>query len=628
MKRNIYVLILALITIGAYSQTHEVHKEFGQAWGGGASVDINNDGHLDFYITGQKNNPAPSPDSERWNRLYFYNPGTHDYDSTGTNLNVIDRANLDWADIDGDGLVDLLGAEHSWSNYHSGVYKNLGDGQFDSLGWPMPSKTMAAAWADFNNDGWLDYVCISNDSAASAVMINNGDNTFETTNTEVFDGLYFGLGYVEVLDYNNDGFMDFFLSANVDNVDKSANDDARVISDIFINYDEEPGNFFRAYLGKTDANTAGMIYMKGNGGVDFADFNSDGWVDMVLHGEGGSGTLEPSGGADIWSCISHVYLNQQDGTFADKPQAAFQADLRPLNSTGVATAAIDWNVDGHYDLILTGWNPPTVNTQSGYLYHGDGAGNFAEVGRVPGGSETVLLFNDWNDDGVLDYLVSGHCWDAMWYAAEEVGRTASVFFNTNTGTANVKPGAPTNLAADVSGRDVTLSWDAATDDLTPAATLSYEYFLKDGEGNFMTAPASFVGGDMDGKRHILKLGNAYLNTFAILQGLPDDTYTWGVQAIDASYEGSAFATGTFTVTNVGTSKIKSVPVADIYSFGNTLVVRTLEAEDALVSVYNLIGQRIASRNISGEFQLNLPQGIYIVSVETDSNIQTGKVFIR
>ncbi|MBC8485104.1 MAG: T9SS type A sorting domain-containing protein, partial [Bacteroidetes bacterium] len=46
------------------------------------------------------------------------------------------------------------------------------------------------------------------------------------------------------------------------------------------------------------------------------------------------------------------------------------------------------------------------------------------------------------------------------------------------------------------------------------------------------------------------------------------------------------------------------------------------------SVYNLIGQRIASRNISGEFQLNLPQGIYIVSVETDSNIQTGKVFIR
>jgi hypothetical protein len=630
MKRSIYILILALITLGAYSQTHEVHVELGQAWGGGSSIDINNDGHLDFYMTGRKNNPAPSPDSERWNRMFFYNSSTNEYDNVGTNLKVIERANLDWADIDGDGLLDLLGTEHSWDTYHSGVYRNLGDGQFDSLGWPMPPRTQAAAWADFDNDGWLDYVCISNIEDASCVMINKGDNTFDTTNTEVFDGLFFGLGYVEVLDYNNDGFMDFFLTANVDNADKSANDNARVISDIFINYDEEPGNFYRALLGKTENNAAGMIYMKGNGGVDFADFNSDGWIDMALHGEGGTGTIET--GTEDWTCISHVYLNQQDGTFADKAQPAFQADLRPLSSSGVGTGVIDWNIDGHYDLIITGWNPPTVNTQAGYLYHGDGAGNFIEVGRVPGASETILLFNDWNNDNVLDYLVSGHSWDPMWYdtaqATSEVGRTAAVYFNTNTGTANVKPSAPGNLTADVDGGNVTLSWDASTDDLTPASSLSYEYFLKDGDGNYMIAPASFVGGDMDGKRKVLKLGNACLNDFVILKGLPGDTYTWGVQAIDASYEGSAFATGTFTVEGTGANTLKRVPVAEIYSFDNTLVVRTLEAREAVVSVYNLVGQRIASTNISGEFQLSLPQGIYIVSVETDSNIQTSKVFIK
>jgi hypothetical protein len=628
MRKNFYVLMLALITMGAYSQTHEVHVELGQAWGGGSSVDINNDGYLDFYITGQKNNPAPSENSERWNRMFFYNPSTKEFDSTGTNLKVIDRANLDWADIDGDGLLDLLGTEHSWDNYHSGVYRNLGNGQFDSLGWPLPPKTEAAAWADFNNDGWLDYVCISNDSASSAVMINNGDNTFEATNTEVFEGLFFGLGYVEVLDYNNDGYMDFFLTANVDNGDLSRNDGARVISDIFINFDEEPGNFFRAYLGKTDNNPAGMIYMKGNGGVDFADFNSDGWIDMALHGEGGAGTGEPGEGEDIWTCVSHVYLNQQDGTFTDKPQAAFQPDLRPLNSTGVGTATIDWNYDGNYDLIITGWNPPTVNTQAGYLYNGDGAGNFTEVGRVPGGSETVLLFNDWNDDGFYDYLVSGHCWDAMWYAESEVGRTASVFFNANTSTPNQPPSAPTNLEAVVDGENVSLTWDAATDDKTPESALSYEYFLKDGDDHYMIAPASFVGGDMDGKRKVVKLGNACLNDFVILKELPSGEYSWGVQAIDASYEGSAFATGTFSISGTGINPAERVRVADIYSYDHNLVVRIRDASDAVVSVYNLAGQRMVSRNISGELQLSLPNGIYVVSVETDSNIQTGKVFIK
>lgn len=626
MKKHFTILVLALISIWAYSQTHEVHLELGQAWGGGTSVDINSDGYLDFYITGQKNNPAPSPDSERWNRMFFYNPSTKEYDSTGTNLEVIDRANLDWADIDGDGYLDLLGTEHSFDNYHGGIYKNKGDGQFEKLDWPMPVKTIAAAWADFNNDGMIDYVCISNDSLSSAIMINKGDGTFDTTNTEVFDGMYFGLGYVEVIDYNNDGFMDFFVSANVDNIDKSMNDDARVLSDIFINYDEEPGNFFRAQLGKTSENP-GSIYMKANGGVDFADFNGDGWIDMVLHGEGGAGTLEPASG-DIWACISHVYLNKKDGTFEEKTQAAFQADLRPLSSSGTGTATIDWNYDGHYDLIFTGWNPPTVNTQAGYLYHGDGAGNFTEVGRVPGGSETILLFNDWNDDGFLDYLTSGHCWDAMWFGEEEVGRTAAVFFNTNTSSANDRPDAPANLAVDIDGHDVMFSWDASSDTKTPSASLSYEFFLKDGDGNFVIAPASFVGDDMDGKRKILKMGNAMLNTFVDLRDLDYDNYTWGVQAIDASYDGSVFATHVFGHWATGVRDVKSVSLADIYSYDNTLVVRGKSYKNLDVSIYNLVGQRMLEKRISGDFTTHLPAGIYIVKVSAKGKYQTRKVSIR
>jgi hypothetical protein len=625
MRKTIYVFALALLTAGAYAQTHEVHVELGQAWGGGSSVDINNDGYLDFYITGNKNNPKPNPDSERWNRMFFYNPATDEYDSVGTNLLVTERSNLDWADIDGDGLVDLIAAEHSFDNYHAGVYKNLGTGQFELLDWPIPSRTVAAAFADFNNDGWMDYVCVSQDSAKSAVMINNGDNTFETTNVDNFGGFRFGLGYVEVLDYNNDGFMDFFVSGNVDN--SYLLEGARVMADIFINYDEEPGNFYRANLGKTESNPDGVMYMKANGGVDFADFNSDGWIDFALHGEGGAGTGEPASG-DIWTCVSHVYLNTQDGSFVDKPQSAFQPDLRPLGSSGVSTGTIDWNNDGYYDLIITGWNPPTVMTQAAYLYHGDGAGNFTDQGRVPGASETVLLFLDWNADDVLDYLVSGHCWDAMWYAAEEVGRTASVYFNTNTSSPNVKPSAPANLEATVDGSNVELTWDAATDDKTPAASLAYEYFLKDGDGNFVVAPASFVGGDHDGLRKVLKLGNAYLNKFVKLHNLPDGNYTWGVQAIDASYAGSAFATGTFKIGGVSVKDVKTTSMADIYSYDNNLIVRIKSSGKADVAIYNMIGQNIVSKMISGEYSTELPTGVYLVKVASEGKVQINKVFIK
>ncbi|NMB72781.1 MAG: T9SS type A sorting domain-containing protein [Bacteroidales bacterium] len=644
MKRLLYRFVFVMAVTVAYSQTITTRPDLGQAWGAGTSVDINNDGYLDFYIAGAKNNPKEPlldeegnpldlnqdgiPDTtERWQRMYFWNPETNQYENVVTSLRITDRPNLDWYDVDGDGLLDLLATEHSFGFYHGGVYKNLGNGLFQKLDIPVPVKANAGAWADFNNDGYIDFVVLSNDVGASGIYINQGDNTFVATNTDVFGEFSYGLAYCEVIDYNNDGFMDVFVTANCDNASAEINDGARVIADVFINYDEEPGNFYRAYLGKTANNTSGCIYMKGNGGVDFADINGDGWIDMVLHGEGGQGTFEPASG-DVWTCISHVYINQKDGTFADKPQASFQADLRPLNSTGSGTAIIDWNNDGNFDLFITGWNPPTVNTQAGYLYTGDGAGNFTEVGRVPGASETVILLNDWNNDGFPDYLVSGHSWDDMFYPTEaEKGRTAALMLNPNASSVNNPPSAPAGLTATVNGSDVVLSWNEATDDKTPAKSLSYEYFLKDAQGNFLIAPASFVGGEKDGLRKVIKMGNACLNKFVKLRGLADGQYTWGVQAIDAMYKGSPFATGTFTVGSSGVVERK-VSIAKIYASGNTLNIRTFSGDKMRLAVYNILGQPVLQEDFSGNFTRELPFGAYIVKVTSSGKVQTAKVVIE
>jgi len=640
MKKLFYIALMVCAVTMVKAQTTEIHQELGQAWGGGASVDVNNDGHLDFYISGKKNNPQePLLDedgvpldlggdgtvdtTERWQRLYLYNTNTNTYDVTATSLRVVDRTNMDWYDVDGDGLLDVLATEHSYDFYHGGVYKNNGDGLFTKLDWPVPAKGNAGAFADFNNDGFIDYACIATEAGTSGIYINNGDNTFTQTNTDVLGEYVYGLGYLEVLDYNNDGFMDIFVTANCDNPE--ANDNARVIADIFINYDEEPGNFYRAYLGKSANNMSGPIYQKGNGGVDIADFNSDGWLDIALHGEGGSGTIEQEAGD--WTCISHVYINQKDGTYVDKAQAAFQADLRPLNSTGVGTAPFDWNNDGNMDLFITGWDPAEgISTQAGFLYSGDGAGNFSEVGRVPGASETIILFNDWDNDGELDYLCSGHSWDAMWYPNEaDKGRTASVMFNE--AGANAAPSAPTGLTATVDGSNVTLEWAEATDDKTPAKSLSYEYYLKNSDGDFLIAPASFVGGENDGLRKVVKTGNCFLNTFVKLKGLADGTYTWGVQAIDAKYAGSSFANGSFTIGENGINTFVR-EFADVYSYNNTIFVKGLTLNSAHLSVYNVVGQEVLNTEITSDFAGELPAGVYLVKLSAEQGVQVTKVMVR
>ena len=643
MKKLFYTCFVALLSMGLFAQTHVVHQELGQAWGGGASVDIDGDGDLDFYIAGKKNNPqepfldgAGNPidfdqngiadTTERWQRLYLLTESG--YIETPTNLRIVDRANLDWADINGDGLVDLFGTEHSFNDYgkpddpwyHGGVYTNDGDGNFTKLNWPLYERTNAGAFADFNNDCHMDYVGISVDSAGSFVYINQGDDTFEETGGDVFGEYKFGIPYLEIIDFNNDGLSDIFITSNCDN--PATNNDARVICDIFINNDEEPGTFYRAFIGDNG------VFQKGNGGVDFADFNNDGYLDFALHGEGGAGTGEPASG-DIWACISHVYINQGDGTFLDKPQPAFKADLRPLNSSGVATRTVDWDNDGNYDLILTGWEPaPGPNTQTGYLFKGDGAGNFTEVGRVPGGSETVILFNDWNGDGVLDYLASGHCWDDMWYTAEEVGRTASVYFNTNTDSPNVRPSAPDNLSADVGMNIVTLSWDAATDDKTASEALTYEYYLKDGTGNFIVAPAAHVGGDNDGVRQVVKHGNLFMNKEITLNDLEPGDYTWSVQAIDASYEGSAWAAeASIHIAGVSVQQSTLESLLRVYSQYDMLVVNLNAEKSAVVSIYNITGQLIQSEIFSGEYKTNLSNGMYVVKVDYDGEVASQKVLI-
>lgn len=639
MKKTITFLFSAMFMMNSYAQpTIEILPQYGSGWGGGVEIDVDNDGHLDLIFGGMAADPrfVDDPDgnqveTNKMTTLLMFNSVTNTYEKKDINLLNANRAHFAVADFNGDGIMDLVVAEHMRDVlYKPGIFEGVGDGTFIYREMSFDDATFAfrpvsVAVADFNNDGLSDIVALGYETIAevvvhrSAVLINKGDYSFEVTNTALLHDYELALVTVKVLDHNNDGYMDFFVSGNLDN--PASNNDARVLADIFENLGaDEPGSFFRLFLGD------GTIYQKANGGLDIADFNGDGWLDFALHGEGGAGTGEPLPPANVWACISRVYINQRNGTYREILQPNFSADLRPLNSSGMSTRVFDWDGNGSPDIFIGGWNPsPETATQAGFYWLNDGAGNFGTRNRIPGGSELFMLFPDWDGNGVRDYFMSGQSWDATYFSELQTGRTAAIMLNSRTGR-NQRPTAPTGLNAVVNGNNVVLSWVTATDNETPDAALSYEYFLKK-DGKFYNSVRSHVGGSLDGVRKVLDLGNAMLNRSITLHDLPGGTYEWGVQAIDASYDGSVFATGTFTVGGVNVEETANAEnMVSVYTTDfNTLNVRS--NSPASVHIFSINGLLVQSVENSVSYTTILPTGVYLVRVTIDNNVPVTKKVI-
>jgi hypothetical protein len=352
------------------------------------------------------------------------------------------------------------------------------------------------------------------------------------------------------------------------------------------------------------------------GGICVADFNGDGWLDVFITGD------EINGGEAGFSEMT-VLLNDQNGSFTVSSQPNFPVNFRQWMTSVNTARAYDWNGDGNTDLIVTGHQPIDnggVGTQLAYYFLNDGTGIFQPGVRIPGATEACILLPDWNGDGVRDYLVQGQSWDASVYPAD--WRIAAVMINAFT-TINERPTAPTDLNSVVNGRNITLNWQAGTDNNTPEASLSYEYYIKDSNENFYVACRSHVGGTLDGTRKILDLGNAMLNKSITIRNLPDGNYTWGVQSIDACYDGSVFATGAFTI---GANSINTLNTENINIHSAKGILYISLQQPAEVFVYTVNGVLIQSFANKSNVEISLQKGVYIV--KTDIGNIPHKVIVK
>lgn len=194
-----------------------------------AFADYNNDGFPDIFCT-CFTPYYPSKD------ILLKNNG----DGTFTNVSnragilpLIDGRAIAWGDYDNDGDLDLF-ISRGTGNLNNNVslkqtlYRNNGNGTFTKVtyqaGLDSISNNRAAAWGDFDNDGYLDLYVVNSGSDPAGkgpnyLYRNNRDGTF----TDVASS-----AGVEVLvasrgrgaawgDYDNDGFLDLFVTNGEDN---------------------------------------------------------------------------------------------------------------------------------------------------------------------------------------------------------------------------------------------------------------------------------------------------------------------------------------------------------------------------------------------------------------------------
>ena len=175
--------------------------DLGAAWS-----DINNNGLLDLVV-------VPNRDI-RTTKVFVQSPvGTFTKQTTGALSNLVVRGNTTvWADYDNDGDQDLF-MTNSASGGTNKLFRNDGTGSFTQVtGAPFDTdvnpRSTSASWGDYNNDGFLDLFITAESN--NLLYRNNGNGTFAKQSfpasiTESISYNTYGCAWGDI---NNDGFLD------------------------------------------------------------------------------------------------------------------------------------------------------------------------------------------------------------------------------------------------------------------------------------------------------------------------------------------------------------------------------------------------------------------------------------
>lgn len=305
---------------GTFTNSTEIAGVEGEQFSSGcAFVDIDVDGDLDLYVVNYVQfDPETNPICTR----------------QGTQTYCTPEALLGAADI---------------------LYLNNGDGTFTDVSEKTgiseaKGKGLGVVCGDVDNDGDVD-IFVANDTTPNRLYRNNR-NGAEMTEDALFSGValseegraYSGMG-TNLGDFDNDGYLDIVITNFQDQTNSL--------------YHNTQIGFFNEVSFAKGVGEKSLPYLAW--GVDFVDFNNDGWLDLFIangHLDDNITAIDPIG---TYPQPNQLFLNNRGVNFSELTDAAIA-----IRKVSRGTAFGDIDNDGDIDIVVSNLkDTPTVLRNNG-----------------------------------------------------------------------------------------------------------------------------------------------------------------------------------------------------------------------------------------------------------------------
>jgi len=279
-------------------------------------ADYDNDGFLDLYIVKEGGD------------ILYRNAGKGVFEDVTDKAQIGSKTGGNKAlffDMDHDGDLDLY-ETRSNSNL---MFRNNSDGTFQEQSEKMGlscknANSRDAAFGDFDDDGDID-LFIANENSGNNLFSNQRQGFFKDITEESGLKSTGGSSAVAVGDYNNDGFLDLFVTS----VNAGQHE---------LNRNKGNGSF---ELVKNSKEMFSELQHVKAYDAKFFDFDNDGFQDLIIAGES-----EEKGGRGIF-----LYHNDGKGNFENVSRL-----LPEEPKSGRQIALFDYNDDGDLDIVIAGLN--------------------------------------------------------------------------------------------------------------------------------------------------------------------------------------------------------------------------------------------------------------------------------